>query len=619
MSVGESLAPIFDKFFPGRNHEKALVSLEDLKVGVWKSKKGNIRVKSLEHPFDITDYSISDAKNQSLVVGSLEELRQKFEDGEYVFDESSVVPSVGEKIVNLAEVRATREGARQTEEQIDPAVENKKIQIDTEGAHTALLGESKKIFAILNEAEENPITEEMRTRATELFEQGETLYKEYTETEEGNGENQLISEDVLKAKRGRFEKIHAILTKMLALSLEVQELTKGKIEGKPRGSARAARRAAMGLGTAGGSVSEESVPAVQDEDADVLSSGAVNIDDESARALREALKTAPKFQEPEGVVVPPVVVGVAKGKSGETKAKKTAKLLTRTEPGAGDISGTGGPEGPKGPEDFSALLKARQEKVSALVDAITTLQGFAEFRRGMLVLPGKDSDGPKWYFIDRQSLEEELGKRVLTEEEQKQLFALEDFLKVKLRKKFFEMKDADVARFYDQEQAKVVLDQSETDLDALVASWPKQLEEIVTWKGLIDILTEVEKNKINESYDEVIGTLRQNVEIRRQELQMALAYQALDAFLVRSGGKEKIAMLQGIIQEAYEVYRRKINSEVGGRISNKEREELWRQKDGEQRLQQFVVNHLQVIEQVVPEEGEKIFRAMVVELQKNRS
>lgn len=126
-------------------------------------------------------------------------------------------------------------------------------------------------------------------------------------------------------------------------------------------------------------------------------------------------------------------------------------------------------------------------------------------------------------------------------------------------------------------------------------------------------LEDEELSKLNALERELERAVRKKF----SDLKSADNESALETFLEHPGSKEKIEFLQGTIQKAYQVYRKHIDQEVGGKISNREREELWRQKDGEQILKKAIVEHLRVFNNVEPEVGEKIFYAMIKKLEES--
>ncbi|MBP9727816.1 MAG: hypothetical protein KBD27_00400 [Candidatus Moranbacteria bacterium] len=580
----------------GRNEvtERTTVTLEDIsKRKTWwinaEGDKINIDPERM--------VMIQDGKELTIV--EFEAPRKTLAEGGYTL--TSLPPE--ERVAPVAEVETTTPGAQvvdlatvrvitgsepvptELEQKNRLIAENERISVETEERKKNIF---KKLTELAGELGKKKKYPSVRASGNRLLEEATAVYQQSLTVRKGQGSKELTSEYV--------DQYRACLESLQKIDAQVDTLVADFETTKSAG----ATADPVEMGNAAGA-------------------------HDNLKVLLQAKANAPIGED-----TVPSVVDVVKGKGGnEAKGKKTAKLLEKDESGAGDASGTdgGGPEGPK--EGFETLLKARQDKIVALIGAITTPQSFAEFRRTLRKVETKIPQGGvdvKWYFINQGTLAKELSEqeglsepRELKDAEKKQVYIAEDFLRFNLNKKFLELKDADVANFYNQEQAKIIATQSETDLDAVGTSWPKQLEDIATWKGLLDTLTEVEKNKINDGYDEAIGTLRQNIEIRRRELQMAPAYQALDAFVGgRPGGGETIALLQDIIREAYRVFSEKVTKESQGKISEEECEELWRQKNGEQKLQEFVVNHLHVIAGVEPAEGEKIFRAIIAELQEGR-
>lgn len=586
----------------GRNNEvteKTTVTLEDVSVkGWWQNKKGD-----KIHINPETMVMIQDGKELTIV--DLETPRSILEEGGYVRTsvppEERVAPVVVEtqettvasaQVVDLDAVRVAIGGDSVSSEQEHKntlAIESERISAEIEERKASIFRKFVELAGSLGKKKKNA----SRENASRLLEEATTEYQKSLTIKGEQGSGEFTSEYIAKY-RACLESLRNIDAQVDALVLDVQKLKQ---------------------------------PGVLDSVETGTAAGAYD----NLNELLKARANAPKAPEEVTPLVEdtsvPSVENTVKDKGAGIKAKKTAKLLKKEdEPGAGDTGSTdgGGPEGPEDGEGLTTLLKARQEKVVPLIDGITTPQGFADFRRTLRKVKVKDSQevgAVRWYFIDQDTLVKELSEkeklseiRRLSEDEKKQVYVVEDFLRDKLRRTFFELKDVDVARFYDQEQAKIIATQSEAELETLMASWPKDLGDTASWKDLLDTLTVVEKKKIDDGYDEVVATLIQNAEIQRRELQLAPAYQALDTFLERGDkAKEKVRMFQEIIDREYGAWSSALYKEakkMGGTVSRERRWALWQEQGGDAVMERVIVAHLKNFDGVDPEEGKKIFRAL---------
>lgn len=588
--------------------EKVPVSLEDLKVGIWENKKGRIRVKSLD-PFDAWDYS---GDQPLLFEDNLEGLRKKLEEGGYalapeqpkgVTPEGSTGP-VSAVVTDIAEARE-RKGT--------VAVKNQESNGEMEELQQQIFAKLKAMMEILQGME----NEEAKAAALRLSEETSGLYQEGLTQEE-------------ETKR-----LRAILAQVDALSVTVEEK-------KPvaRGSARAARRAAA---RSVGEVADETMldaSGTEDEGVgNVAVAHAGNLD-----ALLRAKEIAPPAPA-ESEVVSPVLdtsEAAAPKKDAEPKVPAREKKPRVAKPEkegkgeerkdderSGEPKGPGGPEGPEGPEDFRKILEGLWTKVSGLIEALKTPEEYVAFRQEMVVLPAKEADRPARRCYFRLDDIKALVGRKITDEEMTQVNALERELEEAARKKFFTLKNADLDTQFRREQAKIDAATDEAAFVALTDAWSREPALTNIWGAVLGDLTEKERDMIADGYQTRTERLSAHLEAKRQDFRrMAAAAEAkkdtswrkeLDVFLERGPkAQEKIAMFERMIQEEYkayseDMYRAAIKS--GGKVSTKDRRELWIQKNGEAIFEDVIVRHLERFDGIEPEEGKKIFHAIVRDLE----
>ena len=263
----------------------------------------------------------------------------------------------------------------------------------------------------------------------------------------------------------------------------------------------------------------------------------------------------------------------------------------------------GGPEGPEGPE-FGLVIAELKTKVEGIINAITTPKEFGEFRKNMVRLPSRDSDRTRYLFFRLDDIKAKVN-RVISDDELGQVKATEKWLASLAERKFDDLKSADFDVQYRQAQEKIIATHSEADAEILEQTWVQSPAiSIAEWQDVLHQLLDTEKQTIEEE-------VRMRTEMLKRELNRRRRGFIIQRFTEQSGGKEKLALLESVILDGYEVYRKHIHKAVGGRISTKERQELWDQKGGEKILEDAIVRYLQAFSGMNPDEGSKLFRVII--------
>ncbi len=315
------------------NQEKASVRLEDLKKGIWETADGKnrIRVISLE-PFNVLDCSTDQAL---FFQDGLEGLRRKLEDEGYRFSavqpqpKATIPGDLGESgaavVININEARGRGNIA---------GTENHASGEELGRLQQQIFAKLKEMTKLLQGTE----NEEVKATILRLSEETRGLYQEGLTEEE------------------QTERMRTIFAEVDTFSTMMQEK-------KPvvKGSARAARRAAA---RAAGETTVDAVS--KPTSGGVAVEGTVFVNDKNAKALLQALKIAPKFQEPVAVsaldtqavtapadVPKPKVEKKSQAKKSDEPKKEAEENTGEGNPKTGD---TGGPKGPEGPEEWLLLL-----------------------------------------------------------------------------------------------------------------------------------------------------------------------------------------------------------------------------------------------------------------------
>jgi hypothetical protein len=578
MSITEKLfaatQALGDALASKQNRDRKPVTLEELKVGVWRnSDNSSIRVVSLD-PLEISISSKQTPEYQPLLLADQEALRVML-DGEGYSYETEVVAKEPGVVVDLDAARVAKGLDSVSRESEEPDAVSKEA--------SAMTSIHKEIAVLIDRCA--ALQEEVRT---------------------------IVALAQVVSAKGRAGQVREMQKVLEGISSEVDEKISEASNLEDDDKAELIQLSDGELHI------DQALVATKTKRRDQFHGIVINLENLLARAT-----AAVKPFEDLRPQVDNAVSSVVDAAEGNSKKKKTPVILqgekkpvaeTKAEPTEG--SGEGGPGGLEEPP-FEKILKAHRDRMSATIDTIGTPEDFVRFRRSM----PKDSRSRRCY-IDPKIIEQELegeGKKMAPEEQSK-LDALEDYFKVKAGDKFYILKKIDLDSQYDREQEKIVAATTEVELDTISQSWPKEPKDFSGWKEGYRYLMKFEQDKIDVEYGELRKTLAQNLEVRRQELPLVPAYQALDAFLARGErAQEKIRMFVNALRTEYEAYSEDVFKGAkakGGTISHRRRWDLWQEQGGDAMAERIIVESLHTFDKVDPEEGKKIFQAIKDILQK---
>lgn len=489
-----------------QNRDRKSVTLEELKVGVWRnSDNSSIRVESLD-PLKISISSKQIPEYQSLLLADQEALRVMLEGEGYSFETEVATKEPG-VVVDIDAARVLKGVEVKSHESDEVAVraqEHKSLfqgNVETFQDITNVLG---KVASIVSTMKSNNRTSRYSEQVRRLIDSATDINAANLDATVKNGiDHQLTAEDIAR-ERERLTGLQDILKQSHELFDRVDPSKK--------------------IGTAEQEGSDQG--ASQETSSEPIVEGTGNaVRGKSLEALLRAKTHAPRVTG-EDVVSPveedtvPPVVDAAEGNS---KKKKTPAILqgekkpeadTKAEPteGSGE-GGPGGPEGPKGPEEFGTVLGELRTEVATIIKEIKTPQDFGALREPMVLKESKESGRePRRYFFHLKSIRERLGNRELEEGEMALVTNLEKELRQLADQKFDEVLVADFKEQHRHGRAVLNEAKDETTLTALADTWAKESPIVNSWEAVSQYLTEEERTLVREGRERQSAVLMRALE-----------------------------------------------------------------------------------------------------------